>query len=110
MASADAAPYDGLSPDRILDALESVGIRGDGRLLALNSYENRVYQVWRDNAPPVVAKFYRPARSTLNAFESFRFAVYARFGGRAPELDRRDTLVRIGRYIARIHAVGATLR
>ncbi len=140
MASSDAAPYDGLSPDRILDALESVGIRGDGRLLALNSYENRVYQVWRDDAPPVVAKFYRPARwsdaqiheehafvadlvereipavpalqlsgSTLNAFEGFRFAVYTRFGGRAPELDRRDTLVRIGRYIARIHAVGATL-
>src|SRR6266550_4191832 len=140
MASSDAAPYDGLSPDRILDALESVGVRGDGRLLALNSYENRVYQVWRDDAPPVVAKFYRPARwtdaqiheehafvadlvereipavpalqlsgSTLNAFEGFRFAVYTRFGGRAPELDRRDTLVRIGRYIARIHAVGATL-
>src|SRR2546423_14373518 len=62
MTSSDAAPYDGLSPDRILDALESVGIRGDGRLLALNSYENRVYQAWRDDAPPVVAKFYRPAR------------------------------------------------
>ena len=139
MADSDAAPYDGLSPDRILDALESVGIRGDGRLLALNSYENRVYQVWLDDAPPVVAKFYRPARwtdaqireehafvaelvereipavpalslakSTLNTFEGFRFAVYARCGGRAPELDRRDTLVRIGRYIARIHAVGAT--
>ena len=139
MSAPELAPYDGLSPDRILDALESVGIRGDGRLLALNSYENRVYQVWLDDAPPVVAKFYRPARwtdaqiheehtfvaqlvereipavpalqlseSTLNAFEGFRFAVYARFGGRAPELDRRDTLVRIGRYIARIHAVGAT--
>src|SRR5207249_12277235 len=64
MADSDAAPYDGLSPDRILDALESVGIRGDGRLLALNSYENRVYQVWLDDAPPVVAKFYRPARWT----------------------------------------------
>ena len=57
-------PYDGLTPDRVLDALDSVGIRGDGRLLALNSYENRVYQVWRDDAPPVVAKFYRPARWT----------------------------------------------
>ncbi|TMG94248.1 MAG: stress response kinase A, partial [Betaproteobacteria bacterium] len=64
MADSDAAPYDGLSPDRILDALESVGIRGDGRLLALNSYENRVYQVWLDDAPPVIAKFYRPARWT----------------------------------------------
>ena len=55
-------PYAGLTPDRVLDALDSVGIRGDGRLLALNSYENRVYQVWRDDAAPVVAKFYRPAR------------------------------------------------
>src|SRR5690242_16870165 len=64
MADRDVAPYDGLSPDRILDALDSVGIRGDGRLLALNSYENRVYQAWRDDAPPVVAKFYRPARWT----------------------------------------------
>ena len=138
MTARNAAPYDGLSPDRILDALDSVGVRGDGRLLALNSFENRVYQVWRDDAPPVVAKFYRPARwtdeqireehafvlelaereipavpplelggSTLNEFEGFRFALYERFGGRAPELDRRETLVRIGRYIARIHAVGA---
>src|SRR3954471_9891436 len=64
MTARDAAPYDGLSPDRILDALDSVGIRGDGRLLALNSFENRVYQVWRDDAPPVVVKFYRPARWT----------------------------------------------
>src|SRR5436190_6518177 len=141
MSAREAAPYDGLSPDRILDALDGVGVRGDGRLLALNSFENRVYQVWRDDAPPVVAKFYRPARwtdaqireelafvaelvereipavpalhlsgSTLNVFEGFRFAVYTRHGGRAPELDRRDTLARIGRYIARIHAVGATAR
>ena len=46
------------------DALESIGYRGDGRLLALASYENRVYQVWRDEAPSVVAKFYRPGRWT----------------------------------------------
>src|SRR5437764_4014559 len=64
MNAPDAAPYDGLSPDRILDALDSVGVRGDGRLLALNSYENRVYQIWRDDASPVIAKFYRPARWT----------------------------------------------
>jgi len=137
-AMSDAPPYAGLTPDRVLDALDSVDIRGDGRLLALNSYENRVYQVWRDDAPPVVAKFYRPSRwsdaqideehsfvaeldadevpavpalslrgRTLNAFEGFRFAVYERRGGRAPELDDRDTLVRIGRFVARIHAVGA---
>ncbi len=51
-----------LSPDLVLDALDAVGVRGDGRLLALNSYENRVYQVGLDEGPPVVAKFYRPAR------------------------------------------------
>jgi Ser/Thr protein kinase RdoA (MazF antagonist) len=56
-------PYDALTPDLILDALETAGIRGDGRLLALGSYENRVYQVWReDDGPPVVVKFYRPQR------------------------------------------------
>jgi len=60
--SGSSLPYAGLTPDCVLDALDSIAIRGDGRLLALNSYENRVYQVWRDDAPPVVAKFYRPAR------------------------------------------------
>src|SRR5512145_2397576 len=55
-------PYAGLTPDAVLDALDSVGLRGDGRLLALNSYENRVYQVWMEEGPPVVAKFYRPGR------------------------------------------------
>lgn len=55
-------PYAKLTPDVVLDALDAVGIRGDGRLLALNSYENRVYQVWREDEPPVVAKFYRPGR------------------------------------------------
>ena len=57
-------PYAGLTPERVLDALDSVGVHGDGRLFALNSYENRVFQVWRDEAPAVVAKFYRPARWT----------------------------------------------
>jgi Ser/Thr protein kinase RdoA (MazF antagonist) len=57
-------PYNGLTPDVVLDALDAIGVRGDGRLLALNSYENRVYQVWREDAPAVVAKFYRPARWT----------------------------------------------
>jgi Ser/Thr protein kinase RdoA (MazF antagonist) len=48
--------------------------------------------------------------STLNAFGAFRFAVFDRCGGRAPELERRDTLTRIGRYVARIHTVGALER
>src|ERR1700693_1244032 len=58
-------PYASLTPDRVLDALASVGVTGDGRLLALTSYENRVYQVWLDegsSAASVVAKFYRPGR------------------------------------------------
>jgi Ser/Thr protein kinase RdoA (MazF antagonist) len=55
-------PFAGLGPDRVLDALDSVGLRGDGRLIALNSYENRVYQVGMEEGPPVVVKFYRPQR------------------------------------------------
>jgi Ser/Thr protein kinase RdoA (MazF antagonist) len=55
-------PYERLDPDRVLDALESVGLHGDGRLLALNSYENRVYQIGREEGAPVVVKFYRPGR------------------------------------------------
>ena len=140
MENADPpAPYARLTPDCVLDALESVGLRGDGRLLALNSYENRVYQVGMEEGLPVVAKFYRPARwtsaqileehgfvvelaerelpvvapmalgggTTLHNFASFRFAVYPRRGGRAPELDDPVTLEWMGRFIGRIHAVGA---
>jgi Ser/Thr protein kinase RdoA (MazF antagonist) len=146
MDEASGAPYAGLTPDCVLDALGSVGLFGDGRLLTLNSYENRVYQVWLDEVPErvatqpaaVVAKFYRPARwtdaqileehaftselaereipvvapltpagdSTLAAFGGFRFAVYPKHGGRAPELEDRLTLEWLGRFIGRIHAVG----
>ena len=60
----DARPYADLSPDRILDAIESLGLVTDGRLLALNSYENRVYQVGIEEGPPLIAKFYRPGRWT----------------------------------------------
>jgi Ser/Thr protein kinase RdoA (MazF antagonist) len=139
MKDPSAAPYAGLTPDCVLDALESAGWRGDGRLLALNSYENRVYQVWMDDRPPVVTKFYRPGRwsdaqireehafvaelaereipavpaiasadgQTLHAFRGFRFAVYPKRGGRAPELEDRATLEWLGRFIGRMHAVGA---
>ena len=131
-------PYAGLTPDLILNAIDSAGYRTDGRLLALNSYENRVYQVGIEDEKPLVAKFYRPARwtdeqileehaftaelaareipavpalvtgnSTLHAFEGFRFALYPRRGGRAPELDDPDTLEWLGRFIGRIHAIGA---
>ena len=139
MNANDTAPFSGLTPDFILNALDSVGLRGDGRLLALNSYENRVYQIGMEEGPPLVAKFYRPGRwtdaaileehafvqelaereipvvpglalgegKTLHAFDGFRFAVFPKHGGRAPELDDRDTLEWMGRFIGRIHAVGA---
>jgi len=130
--------YAGLTPDTVLDALESVGLRGDGRLLALNSYENRVYQIWMEDGPPLVAKFYRPARwseaaileehaftrelferelpvvtaaavggRVLHEFRGFRFAVFPKRGGRAPELEDPKTLEWMGRFLGRIHAVGA---
>ena len=56
------APYSELSPQTVLDAIEAVGHRCDGRVLALNSYENRVYQIGIEDGEPLVAKFYRPAR------------------------------------------------
>ena len=137
--NANDHPYSALTPDCVLDALESVGIRGDGRMLALGSYENRVYQIGVEDAQPVVVKFYRPGRwsdsaileehafvaelaareipvvaaspftgQTLHTFDGFRFAVYPRCGGRAPELSDRATLEWMGRFLGRIHAVGAT--
>ncbi len=55
-------PYDRLDPDMIIDAVESVGYLSDARLLALNSYENRVYQVGIEDSAPLIVKFYRPER------------------------------------------------
>jgi Ser/Thr protein kinase RdoA (MazF antagonist) len=138
MPQADPHPYSRLTPDSVLDAIESAGLRCDGRQLALNSFENRVYQVGIEDGEPVVAKFYRPGRwsdaqileehefvlelvareipvvpplalggRTLHEHGGFRFAVYARRGGRAPELEDRATLEWLGRFIGRIHAVGA---
>ncbi len=138
-ASTGAHPYDRLTPEVILDALESIGLSCDGRLLALNSYENRVSLVGLDDGTQCVAKFYRPGRwsdaeireehrfvaalaaaevpavparvdhvgETLHAHAGFRFAVFDRHGGRAPELDRADTRQWLGRFIARIHDTGA---
>ena len=55
-------PYSALTPDVVVSAVEELGHRCDGRILALNSYENRVYQVGREDSTPVVVKFYRPER------------------------------------------------
>jgi Ser/Thr protein kinase RdoA (MazF antagonist) len=60
--NAASHPYDALTPDAVLDAVGSVGFAADGRLLALNSFENRVYQLGLEDGSFVVAKFYRPGR------------------------------------------------
>lgn len=57
-----AAGFYQLTPDHMLDAVESLGYHSDGRFLALNSYENRVYQIGLEDEEPVIAKFYRPLR------------------------------------------------
>ena len=68
--------YQNLHPDEILASVEALGFTTDGRLLALNSYENRVYQVGLESADPVVAKFYRPGRwSDAAVLEEHEFAL-----------------------------------
>ena len=61
--------FQNLSPDEILDAIQSQGMMPDGSLLALNSYENRVYQVGIEEAQPIIAKFYRPSRWDNDAIQ-----------------------------------------
>jgi Ser/Thr protein kinase RdoA (MazF antagonist) len=58
----DATPYADLSPEAVLEAVDALGVVTDGRVLALNSYENRVYQIGVEDGLPVIAKFYRPGR------------------------------------------------
>ncbi|MFZ0550156.1 MAG: serine/threonine protein kinase [Steroidobacteraceae bacterium] len=130
-------PFAGLSPDRVLDAASSVGLDPDGRLFALNSYENRVYQLGSAEGT-LVLKFYRPARwddaqileehrftaemaaaelpvaapvaisgQTLFRHEEFRFAAFPYLPGHAPELDAPEARELLGRSIARLHQVGA---
>lgn len=57
-------PYTALDPDTVLDAIEQLGFMPDARFFALNSYENRVYQIGLEDGPPIIAKFYRPGRWT----------------------------------------------
>lgn len=65
-----------LTPQQVLDSLEAVGLRGDGRILQLNSYENRVFQVFLEDGRAVVAKFYRPGRwSDAQILEEHAFAL-----------------------------------
>jgi len=131
-------PFDTLTPDLVLDAVESIGYLSDARVLALNSYENRVYQVGIEDETPLIAKFYRPGRwsneaileehqfslelvehevpvvaplerngTTLFEHAGFRFALFPRRGGRAPEPGNLDQLYRLGQLLGRMHAIGA---
>lgn len=131
-------PYDALTPDVILDAVETLGFQCTGEFLALNSYENRVYRVATEDGL-VAAKFYRPHRwsreqileehefalalteleipvvsplvddlgSSLHHFNAFDFAVFPWQPGRAPEPSSEEDFRILGRYVGRIHAVGA---
>lgn len=139
-------PFDVLTPDVIVGAVEAAGFVCDGRVLALGSYENRVYQVGVEGAEPVVVKFYRPGRwsdeaiaeehafahelaaaeipviaplktgkvaaapaggAAPSGFQGFRYAIYPRRGGHWPELSTREERQWMGRFLGRIHRVGA---
>ena len=68
-------PYDALTPDAVLAAIDSLGFYTDGRVLTLNSYENRVYQIGTEDDEPLIAKFYRPERwSREQLLEEHEFA------------------------------------
>lgn len=129
--------YAALSPDIVIDAVEATGRRSDARVFALNSYENRVYQVGIEDALPVIVKFYRPNRwsdaqireehafcrelvaaeipvvapiadasgETLYTHAGYRYALFVRKGGMAPEPGDLDQLHRIGTLLGRMHAV-----
>ena len=133
------ANYDNLTPDIVIQAIESLGFISDARVFALNSYENRVYQVGIDEQTPIIAKFYRPLRwadeqiieehqfaqlladtdlpiippikddngNTLHLFAGYRFSIFTRQGGQAPEPDDFDQIYRLGRLIGRIHKAGS---
>ncbi|MCK4710250.1 MAG: serine/threonine protein kinase, partial [Gammaproteobacteria bacterium] len=133
-------PFETLTPDFIMDAIETQGYLCDGRNLALNSYENRVYQVGIEDDLPIIAKFYRPDRwsdeqileehafsyelaeqelpivtplkntqgISLHEYQNFRFSLFERKGGHAPELDYQDNLLILGRLLARMHLTGAS--
>jgi len=74
-ASGNSTPFASLTPDAVLDAAAALGLAPDGRLFALNSYENRVYRVGRIDEEPVVLKFYRAGRwSDQQILEEHGFA------------------------------------
>ncbi len=131
--------YTDLTPETILNAVEFAGYETSGRMLALNSYENRVYRCELESGDAIISKFYRPSRwsnvaiaeehqfalelleaeipvvapiiidgVSLFEYSGYRFSVYPLRGGRWPDLETRDDLNWMGRFIARIHNVGRT--
>ena len=136
--ASELRPFSGLTPEVVLDAAAAFGLEPDGRLFALNSYENRVYQLGVGEGQ-LVLKFYRPGRwsdaqiaeehqftaelaaaelpvaaplviggAALLRYREFRFAAFPWMHGRAPELDAPEARQLLGRSIARLHQVGAT--
>ena len=130
--------FSSLTPDMILDGLESVGFTIDSGLLAMNSYENRVYRFHDYQGEKFVTKFYRPNRwqlaqiqeehdfsfelcsaelpvvaplkrdgQSIFEYQGYYFSVFPCLGGRSFEVDNLDQLEWMGRFIGRIHAVGA---
>jgi len=100
-----------LDPHQILDAIDAHGWKTDGRVSALNSYENRVYSIGLEDGSTVVTKFYRPERWSDEAIlEEHAFCQQLVEndlpGGRPPELDNDDQLTVIGRTVARLHLSG----
>src|SRR5262245_32656598 len=96
MPRPNAHPYDRLTPDVIIAAVESNGLTSDRRILALNSYENRVYQVGVEQGAPVIVKFYRPDRwSDAAITEEHGFALELS----AAEIPVVPPLVREGRTL-----------
>ena len=97
-------PYDCLTPDLVIDAVESVGYLSDARLLALNSYENRVYQVGIEDDSPLIAKFYRPQRwSRAQILEEHQYSLElqdAEISVVAPSVDHHgDSLHEFGGFM-----------
>lgn len=136
--SETAFNFDALTPDFMWYALESIGVRAESGFLALNSYENRVYQFSDEERQRYVVKFYRPGRwtreqiqeehdftlelieseipvappckingQTLHEYHGYLFALFSSVGGRQFEVDNLEQLEGVGRFLGRIHKVGA---
>lgn len=131
--------FDALTPDVMWFALESIGVRAESGFLALNSYENRVYQFTDEERRRFVVKFYRPQRwsieqiqeehdfalqlaqaeiplaaplvingMSLHHYQGYHFALFNSVGGRQFEVDNEEQLEWVGRFLGRIHKVGAS--